>query len=113
MVKVVVSLSELTGVREWIRHQVQDGIETHSDQRSKNVIPRRVAIIERLITQPMGKAVDAESGLLDEEDPEDARVDVASPPIAPAESGYQSWETTTESAPSSFCNFLNALTSSP
>ena len=48
-----------------------------SDQSSHDVIPGAIAVIEGLLTKPMGKGVDAESGLLDEEDSENATVDVA------------------------------------
>ena len=41
------------------------------------MVTGRVAVIKGLITQPMGKGVDTEGGLLNEEDAEDASVDEA------------------------------------
>jgi hypothetical protein len=58
----------------------------------EDVVSGRVAVIERLISEPVGQRVDAESGLLNKEDPEEARVDKASEPVAPPEPGNHSWE---------------------
>jgi len=63
-----------------------------SDESRDNMVTGRVAVIEWLITKPMSQRVDAESGLLDEEDAEDAAVDEATPPIIPAESAEDCWE---------------------
>lgn len=45
-----------------------------SHQCGKDMVTRRVAVIKGLVTQPMGKGVDTEGGLLNEEDAEDASV---------------------------------------
>lgn len=66
VVEVVVSLSE-------------------SDEGSNDVVPGAVAVIEGLLSEPVGKRVDAEGCLLDEEDAEDTSVDEATHPVAPAE----------------------------
>jgi hypothetical protein len=55
-----------------------------------DVVARRVAVIEGLVTEPVGQAVDAEGGLLDEEDAEDTGVDEAAPPVVPAETADES-----------------------
>lgn len=62
------------------------------DQCSDDVITRAVAVVKGLLTEPVGKRVDAEGGLLDDEDTEDSSVDEATPPITPAEAGDQSRE---------------------
>lgn len=62
------------------------------DECSNHIVARRVAIIERLITEPVGKRVDAEGGLLHAEDAEDAAVDEATEPVAPAQTAEQGWE---------------------
>jgi hypothetical protein len=48
-----------------------------SDQSGDDVVTGRVAVIKWLITEPVSERVDTESGLLDEEDAEDASVDEA------------------------------------
>jgi len=58
-----------------------------SDESSDDVIPRAVAVVKWLVAEPMGKRVDAEGGLLDEEDAEDTGVDEATFPVVPEESG--------------------------
>jgi hypothetical protein len=45
-----------------------------------------------LITEPVSKGVDAEGGLLDEEDAEDTSVDQSSHPVTPTDTGNQAWE---------------------
>jgi hypothetical protein len=57
-----------------------------------NVIAGRVAVIEWLVAEPMGKGIDAESCLLDEEDAEDASVNESTPEITPEECRDNSWE---------------------
>ena len=57
------------------------------DDGRENVIARRVAVVEGLVAQPVGEAVDAEGGLLDEEDAEDAGVDEATQPVVPEQAG--------------------------
>ena len=57
------------------------------DKCSDDVVTRRVAVIEWLVTEPVSQGIDAESGLLDEEDSENASVDETAPPVTPAETG--------------------------
>ncbi len=59
---------------------------TESDESSDEMIPWAVAVIEWLVTEPVGKRVDAEGSLLDEEDTEDTSVDEAALPIVPKKS---------------------------
>jgi hypothetical protein len=65
---------------------------TKSDESSDDVVARAVAVIEWLVTEPVSKGVDAEGGLLDEEDAENAGVDKASEPVTPAETCDKSRE---------------------
>ncbi|KAJ8608845.1 hypothetical protein MRB53_039431 [Persea americana] len=58
----------------------------------EDVVARRVAVVEWLIAEPVSERVDAEGGLLDEEDAKDAGVDYAALPVAPAETGDESGE---------------------
>lgn len=60
---------------------------TESDDCGDDVIPGAVAVIEGLVTEPMGKRVDAEGGLLDKEDTEDTGVDESTHPIVPEKAG--------------------------
>ena len=57
---------------------------TESDQSRDEVITRAVAVVERLITEPVSQGIDAEGSLLNDEDPEDACVDEATQPVIPA-----------------------------
>lgn len=63
-----------------------------SNESGDDVIPWAVAVIEGLVTEPVGKRVDAEGSLLDEEDAEDAGIDVATDPVSPPNTGHKSWE---------------------
>ena len=54
------------------------------DESGDDVISRRVAVVEWLVTEPMCEGVDTECGLLDEEDAENACVDEAAEPVTPA-----------------------------
>lgn len=65
---------------------------TKSDKSSDNVITGRVAVIEWLVTEPVGQRVDAEGGLLDEEDSENASVDEAAHPVSPSKTSYKARE---------------------
>ena len=56
-----------------------------SDKCSDDVVPGAVAVVEWLVAEPVGKRVDAEGGLLDEEDAEDTGVDEATHPVTPEE----------------------------
>ena len=49
------------------------------------MVTGRVSVIEGLVTEPVGKGVDAESGLLEETDSEDTGVDETAEPVAPTE----------------------------
>jgi hypothetical protein len=51
---------------------------------SNGMIARRVAVVKRLVTEPVCERVDTESGLLDEENPEDTGVDESSLPVTPS-----------------------------
>jgi hypothetical protein len=62
------------------------------DKSSDDVIARRVAVVEGLISEPMGEGVDAKSSLLNEEDAEDTSVDETAPEITPAQSCDDCWE---------------------
>ena len=53
-----------------------------------HVVTRRVAVIEGLVTEPVGQRVDAEGSLLNEEDAQDTGVDEATPPVTPSETGH-------------------------
>lgn len=65
---------------------------SESDKSSDNVVTRRVAVIEWLVTEPVGQRVDTEGGLLDEEDSEDTSVDESSHPVTPSETGNEARE---------------------
>lgn len=54
---------------------------TKRDEGGDDVISRAVAVVEWLVTEPMGQAVDAERGLLDEENSQDAGVNEATHPV--------------------------------
>ena len=60
-----------------------------SDKGSDNVIARRVAVVKRLVSEPMSKRVDAEGCLLHKENPEDPGVDKSTDPITPAQSSNE------------------------
>lgn len=62
------------------------------DEGGDDVVPGRVAVVEGLVAQPVSKRVDAEGGLLDEKDAEDAAVDEATEPIVPAETADEHGE---------------------
>ena len=49
------------------------------------MVTGRVAVVERLVTEPVGERVDAESSLLDEADAEDTGVNETADPVIPAE----------------------------
>ena len=73
VVKVVVTLSE-------------------SDESGNDVVTRRVAVVEGLVTKPMGQGVDAESSLLDEEDTENPSVDESTLPVSPSKTSDEARE---------------------
>lgn len=65
---------------------------TESNESGDDVIPGRVAVVEGLVTEPVSKRVDAEGGLLDEEDAENARVDESTLPVTPAQASDNAGE---------------------
>ena len=73
VVEVVVSLSE-------------------SDKGGDDMITRRVAVVEWLITEPVSKGVDTEGGLLNDEDSKNTGVDESSHPVSPSKTSYQAGE---------------------
>jgi hypothetical protein len=65
---------------------------SESDESGNNVITRRVAIVEWLVTEPVSKGVDAEGGLLNEEDSKDSSVDESSHPVTPSKTSNKARE---------------------
>lgn len=65
---------------------------TEGDKSSDDVIPRGVAVVKRLLTEPMGQRVDTESSLLNEKDSEDTSVDISTDPVTPAKTSDKSRE---------------------
>lgn len=63
---------------------------TKGSKGSKNVITGSTSVIERLVTDPVGKRVDAESRLVNNKVSNDTSVDKASDPVAPAQTGNES-----------------------
>ena len=58
----------------------------HGDESREDVVTGRVAVVERLLTKPVSQRVDAESGLLDEENAQDTGVNEATHPVTPTQS---------------------------
>lgn len=88
---VLVPLDSITVVgRELVVEVVVTLAE--GDESSDDVIPGAVAVVEGLVSEPVGKRVDAEGSLLDEEDAENAGVDVSAPPVSPSKTSDQSGE---------------------
>ena len=58
---------------------------TESDNGRQYVVARRITVVEGLLSDPVGERVDAESGLLDEENAEDAGVNETAKPVIPTE----------------------------
>ena len=63
-----------------------------SDEGSDNVVSWRVSVVKWLVAKPMGKRIDAEGGLLNEEDSKNACVDEAAHVITPAKTCNERWE---------------------
>lgn len=78
MVEVVVSLAE-------------------GDESGDDVVTRGVAVVERLVTKPVGERVDAESSLLDEADTEDTGINEAAEPVIPAKAADNGGQEESES----------------
>lgn len=56
---------------------------THGDESGNDVITRTVAVVERLVSEVVGERVDAEGGLLNDEDAENTGVNESTVPITP------------------------------
>lgn len=54
------------------------------NESGNDVIARRVAVIEWLVTEPVGQRVDTEGSLLDEENTQDTSIHKTTPPVTPA-----------------------------
>ncbi len=65
---------------------------TKSDKSSDYVVTGRVAVVEWLVTEPVGQGVDTEGGLLDEEDSENASVDETTHPVSPSKTSDEARE---------------------
>jgi hypothetical protein len=65
---------------------------TKGDKSGDDVITGRVAVIERLVSEPVSKRVDTESSLLDEANTEDTGIDQATPPVTPTKTSDESRE---------------------
>lgn len=63
-----------------------------SDKGGDDVVTRRVSVVERLLTDPVGKRIDAEGSLLDDEDTKDTSINETTDPITPAETSNESRE---------------------
>src|SRR5262249_19244354 len=87
-------LVPLDGVAVIRRELVVEVVVTlaEGDQGGDDVVAGRVSVIEGLVSKPVGERVDAESGLLDEEDAKDAAIDVAAEPVAPEKTAEQGGE---------------------
>ena len=62
------------------------------DESSDHMVTRAVAIVERLVTEPVRQGIDTERGLLDEEDAKNAGVDEAAAPVAPSKTADEHGE---------------------
>lgn len=62
------------------------------DESRNDVVTGTVAVIERLLAKPVGKTVDTEGGLLDDEDTQNGGVNESTNPVAPAEASNESGE---------------------
>ena len=65
---------------------------SEGNESGNDVVTRRVAVVKGLVTEPVSKGVDAESGLLDEENAEDAGIDETTTVVTPAEASDESGE---------------------
>lgn len=81
-----VILPKLDGVAIIAGEFVVEIVVTFSEgyESREDVVTRRVAVVEWLVAKPVCKRVDAESGLLDEEDSENTAVDEPAEPVTPA-----------------------------
>lgn len=58
---------------------------TEGGEGSDDMVARRVAVIEWLVTKPVSQRVDAECGLLDEKDAKDAGIDESAKVVSPSQ----------------------------
>ena len=65
---------------------------TEGDKGSDDVITRRVAVVEWLVAEPVSQGVDAEGGLLNEENSEDTSIDKSAHPVSPSKTSDQARE---------------------
>ncbi len=57
------------------------------DERGDQVVPRRMPIVERRLSEPMGERVEREDAVMHRAHPHCARIDERAPPIAPETAG--------------------------
>lgn len=88
---VLVPLDGVTVIRGELVVEVVVAL-SERDKSRDDMIARRVSVVEGLVTEPVGQGVDAEGGLLHEENAQDAGVDEATPPISPAEPSDEAGE---------------------
>lgn len=65
---------------------------TESNESSDEVITGRVAVVKRLVTEPVSQGVDTESSLLNEADTQDTAVDKATHPVVEQETTEEGGE---------------------
>ena len=65
---------------------------TEGDEGSDDVVTGGVAVVEGLVTEPVGERVDAEGGLLDEADSQNTGIDVTTDPVTPAKTADEGRE---------------------
>ena len=65
---------------------------TQCNDCSNDMIAWAVAVVKRLIAEPVRKGIDTESGLLNEENPKNAGVDEAATPVTPAKTTDEHWK---------------------
>lgn len=65
---------------------------TKGNKSSNDVISRGIAVIKRLVAEPMGQGVHTEGSLLNKEYTEDTGVDKPTNPVTPSKTSNKSWE---------------------
>jgi hypothetical protein len=88
---VLPPLNSVTVIRRELVVEVVVSL-TKGDESSDDVVTGRVAVVERLVTEPVGKRVDTEGGLLNEANAEDTSVDETTPPVTPTQASDESRE---------------------
>jgi len=83
-----VVLVPLDGVSEIHWELVVEVVVTfaNSDERGEKVISRSVLVVERLVTEPVGERVDAESGVVNKDQSSSTREEESTSPITPHQS---------------------------